>query len=760
MATSSLGPLPPYDRSQRIGRGGFGSVYLDPSDAQRCIKVFKKPIQGRKADQVQRLTSVDQWARPSDREFLTTRFAWPLGWYTSGSGITGTVMPLAPKSCYFEYRIATQNKHELMQMKFLTDAEWWQRRAVRSATKPDVTPAERLELAIECVTAIETLHRYGLVFGDISSNNICASFGEAPSVFFLDADSIGLPLEIADANIQSPGWEVPNDLDATCQDRQRMAILIWRLFTETPSSHPTSDGTSPLLHAPAFDSRVLFKVFQTGDSEALDEAAQMLRRLREPDVQHEALQRAVASGFARPVYKETVGRTSTEALDVHAKARTQIDLEDEIETAIRTERRRLLNRSAFTDSTFILDIRPETASESRPNNQGQLRDLILDAEFTTIAMHLAGQGLGALETDTWLPRAVEHALITTDRPQARSQLMSGGARILWTWPQASFVNVAVIDIYRARRRLSSKEILRHHSEAEGRAEIQIGEGDYQVHIWSAIRSPSGAVFRCSEAVAFRVLVPPPPTPVRPSKPPTLVPGASPPKPTPIQVVDPIAVAAQQARDRKDARKLRRRRVLTGVGAAALFTLIGVFGWRLVENFVPESNARDLVFASDRDGDWEIYLKRGQLTQQLTTNDYDDLNPRWSPHGDFIAYESFRGTNWKLMRINADGTDRGLFRDNESNERWFSWAPDSPNLAYASDRDGDWEIFVSGPGYSEQQLTDNDYDDVHPVWDPEGRFIVFQSLYDGDWEVYRMRVDGSDVRVYTINTDNDQAPDVR
>jgi Tol biopolymer transport system component len=201
-------------------------------------------------------------------------------------------------------------------------------------------------------------------------------------------------------------------------------------------------------------------------------------------------------------------------------------------------------------------------------------------------------------------------------------------------------------------------------------------------------------------------------------------------------------------------------VLTGVGATALFTLIGVFGWRLVENFVPESNARDLVFASDRDGDWEIYLKRDQLTQQLTTNDYDDLNPRWSPRGDFIAYESFQSTNWNLMRINADGTDPGMLRDNESNERWFSWAPDSSNFAYASDRDGDWEIFVSEPGYSERQLTFNDYDDVHPVWDPKGRFIVFESLYDGDWEVYRMRVDGSGVRVYTINTDNDQAPDVR
>jgi len=845
MVASSLGPLPRYDKSQRIGKGGFASVYPDPSDPQRCIKVFKQPIQGRQADQVQRLTSVDQWARPSDREFLTTRCAWPLGWYTSGSGITGTAMPLAPKSCWFEFRRQGIARRQLMQMKFLTDARWWQSRFVQSA-KPDVTPAQRHELAIECVTTIETLHRNGLAFGDISSNNICANLGTAPSVFFLDADSIGLPLEIADANIQSPGWEVPNDLDATRQDRQRMALLIWRLFTETPSGYPTSDETKPLLHAPAFDSRVLFRVFQTGDSEDLEEAAQILRRLRGPDAQHEALQRALASGFARLVYDETVGRSSTEALDAHAKARTQIDLEDEIEAATRADRRRLLNRAAFSDPTFILDIRPETASESRPNNQGQLRDLILDAEFTTIATHLAGQGLGTLETDTWLPRAIQHALITTEHPQARTDLMSGGAQILWTWPQASFVNVAVVDVYRARRRLSREQIPRHHSEAEGRAEIQIGEGDYQVHIWSAIRSPSGGVFPCHRPVALDVSVPPPPTPARPSRPPTLDPGASPPKPTPIQVVDPIAVAAQQNRDREAARKLRRRRVLTGIGASALFTLIGIFGWRLAENSVSESNARDLVFASDRDGDWEIYLKRDQLAQQLTSNDYDDLNPQWDPTGRFIAFESFRGTDWELMRINADGTDEGMFTDNESNEKWFSWAPDSLNFVYASDRDGDWEIylrrgyleqqltfndhndlrpqwdptgrfiafesfrgtdwelmrinadgtdegmftdnesnekwfswapdglnfvyasdrdgdweiFVSRPGYSEQQLTFNDHDDVDPVWDPKGRFIVFSSSYDGDWEVLRMRVDGSDVRAYTINTDNDQTPDVK
>ncbi|SVB21113.1 uncharacterized protein METZ01_LOCUS173967 [marine metagenome] len=76
------------------------------------------------------------------------------------------------------------------------------------------------------------------------------------------------------------------------------------------------------------------------------------------------------------------------------------------------------------------------------------------------------------------------------------------------------------------------------------------------------------------------------------------------------------------------------------------------------------------------------------------------------------------------------------------------------MVFASDRDGDWEIYVRDGDGSVRQLTNNDYDDRNPVWSPDGKHIGFEAAYDGDWELLRMNTDGSDVRSYFFNSDAD------
>ncbi len=67
------------------------------------------------------------------------------------------------------------------------------------------------------------------------------------------------------------------------------------------------------------------------------------------------------------------------------------------------------------------------------------------------------------------------------------------------------------------------------------------------------------------------------------------------------------------------------------------------------------------------------------------------------------------------------------------------------IAFNSDRDGDWEIFVMNPDGTEvRQLTDNDDRDWLPAWSPDGKRIAFASGRDGDWEIFVMNADGTDV----------------
>ncbi len=77
------------------------------------------------------------------------------------------------------------------------------------------------------------------------------------------------------------------------------------------------------------------------------------------------------------------------------------------------------------------------------------------------------------------------------------------------------------------------------------------------------------------------------------------------------------------------------------------------------------------------------------------------------------------------------------------------------IAFASDRDGDWEIYVMGSdGSGVVKLTDNAVHDVPTFFSPDGKRLVFYSYRDGDREIYVMGSDGSGVVKLTDNTAQD------
>ena len=73
------------------------------------------------------------------------------------------------------------------------------------------------------------------------------------------------------------------------------------------------------------------------------------------------------------------------------------------------------------------------------------------------------------------------------------------------------------------------------------------------------------------------------------------------------------------------------------------------------------------------------------------------------------------------------------------------APATAKIAFTSDRDGNYEIYIMNPdGTGQKNLTRHRASDVQPAWSPTGKEILFVSNRDGRPDLYLMDVDGRNV----------------
>ena len=166
----------------------------------------------------------------------------------------------------------------------------------------------------------------------------------------------------------------------------------------------------------------------------------------------------------------------------------------------------------------------------------------------------------------------------------------------------------------------------------------------------------------------------------------------------------------------------------------------------------------IAFASDRDGNWEIYVMNADGTAQtrLTNDAADDQNPAWSPDGSKIAFQSDRyGSGYRIYVMNADGTAQTRLTGVGYDEN-PAWSPDGSKIAFHTRGGGSAEIHVmNADGTGQTRLTNNwPIQDFAPSWSPGGSKIAFVSDRDGDDEIYVMNADGTG----QTNLTNDPAID--
>lgn len=176
----------------------------------------------------------------------------------------------------------------------------------------------------------------------------------------------------------------------------------------------------------------------------------------------------------------------------------------------------------------------------------------------------------------------------------------------------------------------------------------------------------------------------------------------------------------------------------------------------------------IVFQNRVGGNLEICLMKSDGTEvmNLTNSPARDTMPAWSPDGRHIVFTSNRDGNYDLMQLyvmNVDGTDQHrIYYSNAMSQR-PTWSPDGRQVVFANDkedgRSGNFEIFAIEPETTqpEKRLTVRRRFDVTPTFSPDGSLIAFTSNLDGNWEIYMMRADGSHILRLTRDSAEDTDP---
>jgi TolB protein len=134
---------------------------------------------------------------------------------------------------------------------------------------------------------------------------------------------------------------------------------------------------------------------------------------------------------------------------------------------------------------------------------------------------------------------------------------------------------------------------------------------------------------------------------------------------------------------------------------------------------------------------------------------------WSPDGERLTFYAASATRslGQVCTVKVDGSDLTVVvSDPPGWQVEPAWSPDGEWIVYRSIRDENHEIYKVKPdGSSDTNLTNNPATDLEPTWSPDGQWIVFSSDRTGDFDLYIMRPDGSDVSRVTSAIGKDSDP---
>lgn len=159
--------------------------------------------------------------------------------------------------------------------------------------------------------------------------------------------------------------------------------------------------------------------------------------------------------------------------------------------------------------------------------------------------------------------------------------------------------------------------------------------------------------------------------------------------------------------------------------------------------------KSVVYASERDGNWNIYKSSRERAAQepfffastlvkeelVLSNEEDNYMPQYSPDGKKMAYIAGRRT-LRIMDVSSGNTVDLLTPDDlfhmRDGDKYFTWSPDSKWLLvdWSLSLNNSEALLMAADGSNRVNLTESGYSDSSPKWVNGGKQMIWFSNRNG------------------------------
>ena len=136
-------------------------------------------------------------------------------------------------------------------------------------------------------------------------------------------------------------------------------------------------------------------------------------------------------------------------------------------------------------------------------------------------------------------------------------------------------------------------------------------------------------------------------------------------------------------------------------------------------------------------------------RQLTSSTATNVRPAWSPDGKSIAFQSNRDGPYHIYLMNSDGSNLRQLTNGDNDDRHPNWSPDGKTIAVDTGDQVKREITLIDVGSKNRtQVTRLGMTAQFPSFSPDGKTIAFYLYNLGTMDLWTVGRDGSNAAAVT------------